>query len=90
MGLRQHFRFIAKSESKVQSFLRGSNSVALVEDRGEFFVFRNRPEDPPFEFDCAIVPGGIESERSGQYFQFLGMFIEAITGEFGPVVVEDK
>ena len=88
MGLRQMFRFEASTPSEVAEFLRGFSSQVDVEDRGEFFVFHPR-SGPDFAFDCALVPGGILSERSGEYFYFLGVFLEALTGHFGKVEVED-
>jgi len=45
--------------------------------------------EPPFQFHCVIVLGGINVNRAGEYFEFLGMFVEALTGEFGKVIVED-
>lgn len=59
-----------------------------VEDRGEFFVFTPMGGES-FTFDCEILPGGLLSDRGGSYFSFLGMFIEALTGQFGPVEIED-
>jgi hypothetical protein len=87
MGLRQTFRFEA-SESEVREFLRGLSSVVDVDDRGDFFVFRPR-EAPEFVFDCELIPGGLKSDRAGEYFNFLGFFVEQLTGQFGKVEVED-
>jgi hypothetical protein len=87
MGLRQTFLFEARAE-EVRSFLRGLSEVVDVEDRSDFFVFRPR-EGPAFEFDCELVPGGVRSERAGEYFWFLGFFVEKLTGQFGKVQVED-
>ena len=88
MGLRQVFRFHADVPSEVAAFLRGFSSQVQVEDRGEFFAFRPRA-GPDFLFDCALIPGGLLCERSGEYFHFLGLFLEALTGQFGKVEVED-
>ena len=86
MGLRQTFRFVA-SQQQIRQFLRGFEGDARVEDRGDFFVFSSRSE-PAFEFDCEVLADGIKSERSGEYFRFLGVFVEALTGQFGKVEVE--
>jgi hypothetical protein len=88
MGLRQEFRFKYSAPSEVQEFLRNFTRTVNVEDRGEFFVFTPR-EGPKFTFDCALMPSGVLSERAGEYYGFLGMFMEALTGHFGAVVVED-
>jgi hypothetical protein len=89
MGLRQQFRFSAQSETLVEQFLRELGEVGVLEEDRERFLFTNRPAQPAFLFHCVIVPGGIDVDRSGEYFEFLGMFVEGLTGHFGPVVVED-
>jgi hypothetical protein len=88
MGLRQTFRFHYASSAEVGAFLRGFASEFEVDDRGEFFVFRPRT-GPPFTFDCELVAEGLRSDRAGNYFEFLGMFVEALTGQFGKVEIED-
>ncbi len=88
MGLHQDFRFKYKSATQVQDFLSTFSDVANVEDRGEFFVF-TRLSGPAFSFDCEVLPFGLRTNRSGEYFLFLGQFVETLTGEFGAVEVED-
>lgn len=68
--------------------LRGFSEVAELDERGSFVVFSQR-DGAEFSFDCELVEDGIISERAGWYFTFLGMFLEALTGTFGPVTVED-
>lgn len=87
MGLHQTFKFSATA-AETTEFLRGLNYAARVDDRGDFFVF-SALSGPEFEFDCGFVPGGLLSNRSGDYFHFLGTFVEALTGRFGKVEVED-
>jgi hypothetical protein len=88
MGLRQQFRFKYSSPADVQTFLRGLSNCAAVDDREVFFVFT--PLDgAPFTFDCELTPAGLLSERAGDYYCFLGLFLEGLTGAFGPVEVED-
>jgi len=87
MGLRQTFRFEASSD-EIRAFLRGLSAVVEVEDRGDFFVFRPR-EGPKFEFECELVSGGLKNDRAGEYFSFLGFFLEQLTGQFGRVEVDD-
>jgi hypothetical protein len=88
MGLHQDFRFTYESPAQVQRFLRALSGVAKVEDRGEFFVFTQQ-SGPAFSFDCELLPFGLRTNRGGEYFLFLGQFVEALTGEFGAVEVED-
>ena len=89
MGLRQCFRFEHQSSEEVRAFLRELSDVAVLDDRGDFFVFSQCPGARPFTFDCELVADGIASDRSGEYFAFLGLFVEALTGRFGGVQVED-
>ncbi len=89
MGLRQSFRFGYQSSEEIRSFLRELADVAVLHDRGDFFVFSQRPGAKPFTFDCELVADGIASDRAGEYFTFLRQFCEALTGKFGCVQVED-
>ena len=89
MGLRQQFRFSAHSETLVEEFLRRLGEVAPLDEEREHFLFSNPPHKPIFTFHCVVVQGGIDVDRAGEYFEFLGVFIEALTGEFGSVTVED-
>ena len=91
MGLRQEFRFeAAPTPAAVRAFLRGFSDLAMVEERHpEFFVFSELPGAPEFTFDFELLPCGLRSERAGQYFPILGAFIERLTGEFGPINIED-
>ena len=78
------------SRSLEREFLRGMSSIAALEERAEsFLVFSQLPGDPEFTFDCELTASGLRSERAGAYFTFFGMFLEALTGQFGAVTVED-
>ena len=89
MGLRQSFRFQFQSEDEVRSFLRSFSHNAVITESPDFFVFSQLPDHPEFTFDCELVPNGLNSDRAGKYFHFLGEFVEAITGRFGQVEIED-
>jgi len=90
MGLRQEFGFKFDSLEDVRSLLRGLTAIASLDERApEFFVFTQRTGEPGFTFDCELTSRGIISERAGEYFEFLGCFVEALTGRFGVVAVED-
>lgn len=88
MGLHQDFRFKYESPAQLRGFLRKLSGIARVDDRGEFFVFTQQ-SGPEFSFDCEVLPFGLRTNRGGAYFLFLGQFVEALTGEFGAVEVED-
>lgn len=90
MGLHQSFRFKHHSSDEVRAFLRELSTLALLDDRSDFFVFSQLPGQLPFTFDCELTAEGIHSERAGEYFAFLGLFVEALTGKFGRVEVEDR
>jgi len=89
MGLRQEFRFKFGTPDEVQKFLRGLSDVATVDDRSDFFVFSQLPGQSEFTFDCELTETGLISDRAGEYFSFLGLFLENLTGQFGSVEVED-
>jgi hypothetical protein len=89
MGLRQTFRFSAQSETLVEQALRRLGEVASLDEERARFLFTNKTGIQPFEFHCVIVQGGIDVNRSGEYFGFLGVFLETLTGDFGAVTVED-
>jgi hypothetical protein len=89
MGLRQSFRFQFQSEDEVRTFLRSFSHSAVITESPDFFVFSQLPGQPKFTFDCELIPDGINSDRAGEYFPFLGEFVETITGCFGQVEIED-
>ncbi|KAF0843140.1 hypothetical protein FNL37_0558 [Methylovorus glucosotrophus] len=89
MGLRQSFRFQFQSKDELLSVLRSFSHSAIVTENIDFFVFSQLAGKPEFTFDCELVPEGLKCDRSGSYFEFLGIFIEVITGEFGQVEIED-
>jgi hypothetical protein len=64
------------------------NEFVYVEDKQDSIVFKPLRGEA-FTFDCEISPNGLYSERSGNYFNFLGMFIEALTGQLGLIKIED-
>jgi len=90
MGLRQQFRFSAQSETLVEDCLRRLGEMAMLDEQRERFLFTNLAGEQRFTFHCVVVVGGIDVDRSGEYFNFLGVFLEALTGDFGRVCVEDE
>ena len=88
--MQQEFRFEYESPDQVRTFLQSLAADARMDVRGDgFVVFTANVGAPGFSFDVAIVPQGLLSVRHGDYFEFLGLFIEALTGTFGPVTIED-
>ena len=88
--MQQDFRFEYPDGGQLGTFLQSLGANADLDRRADdFFVFTARAGEPDFSFDVEIVPTGLRSVRSGNYFEFLGMFVEALTGHFGPVTIED-
>jgi hypothetical protein len=92
MPVQQDFRFRYDEPEDVRSFLRTfAGSMARIDERADdFFVFSAPVGLPAFSVDFWLQPWGLRSLRSGNYFEFLGFFLEAITGHFGPLIVEDS
>lgn len=90
MGLHQSFRFKVSDGVDPRAFLLGLAEIAKIEVRSTgLFVLTELPGQAPFVFDVGIENGRFLTSRSGDYFAFLGMFVEAMTGEFGAVEIED-
>ena len=85
---RQTFWFSAQSETVVEDCLRSLDSVADLDEERETFLFTSKAGEPAFRCKCVIVQGGIEVDRSGNYFGFLGHLVEALASEFGKVAFE--
>ncbi|MBW8311655.1 MAG: hypothetical protein K0M64_06415 [Rhizobium sp.] len=88
--MQQDFRFSYNDPSRLRAFLESLGSDATMDRRtDDFYLFTALPGEPGFSFDVAIVPQGFTSVRGGAYFHFLGLFVEALTGAFGPVTISD-
>ncbi|SDD46271.1 hypothetical protein [Aquimonas voraii] len=89
--MQQDFNFAFESPDQLQAFLESLSGNATLEKRADhFYVFTALPGEADFSFDVAIIPQGFTSVRGGAYFHFLGLFVEAVTGAFGPVTISDK
>ena len=88
MGLRQTFKFKYKDIDEVISFIKNFSETYQVENRNGLYIIKNNDSDN-FIFDVFIEPYGLCTERAGEYFEFFGVFVETLTGNFGAVVIED-
>ena len=88
MGLRQDFRFRFESAADVEQFLQGLSDTYSVESRNGFFLICGKSK-PHFTFDASIEDFGLRSDRAGNYFEFLGILVERLTGQFGSLKIED-
>ncbi len=89
MGLKQKFIFEYKDSKEVVSFIETFSEKYQIQNKhNDFFIIQNS-NNSNFTFDFNIEPYGLSSERTGEYYQFLGLFIELLTGKFGTVEIED-
>lgn len=88
MGLSQAFRFQYENPKDVETFLEGLADSFSVEKRNGLYVIAPK-EGKPFDFDASVEDYGLKTHRAGEYFEFLGIFVERITGQFGPVEIDD-
>jgi hypothetical protein len=63
--------------------LRGLASFATFRAESGFYFYSQRSGEPEFQFDCELINGGLITDREGDYFSFLGHFIDALTVQFG-------
>jgi hypothetical protein len=89
--MQQSFRFEHGGREDIRDFLRSLTGNAALEERAaDFFVFTALPGRAAFSIDFEIVEAGLRSVRHGAYFEFIGVFVEASTGRYGAVTIEDS
>ena len=90
MGLAQKFCFTYKSLSDVEDFINkfSPEFTVLKQDNGLYKI--SQRDGAAFSFELAPEDYGLYTHRSGEYFYFLGLFLERLTGLFGTIEVEDK
>lgn len=88
MGLRQAFRFHYESPKDVEMFLEGLTDSFSVKKADGLYIISQK-EGKPFEFEALVEDYGLRTDRAGEYFEFVGIFVEKITGQFGSVEIED-
>ena len=79
--------FDCDNQEDLDSHLRGLSSVATFRDGTAFYFYSQLPGQPEFEFDCELIQGGLITSRKGEYFSFLGHFIDALTSRFGTLEI---
>ena len=94
MGLRQNFFFTYESVREVEEFIHSFNdNFHINKSSTGLYIFSpkgvNSSDEDYFSFEVAPETFGLYSDRSGSYFEFLGIFIEALTGKFGKVEIDD-
>ena len=89
MGLQQSIKFEYQYEAELINFLLSFSDSFHVTRNSEFFLIEPNVGDA-FEFEAIIQPYGLLTKRSGNYFEFLGIFVEKATGNFERIEIEDK
>lgn len=79
--------FDCDNHEDLDSLLRGLASFATFQEGTAFYFYSQLPGDPEFQFDCELISGGLITERKGDYFTFLGRFIDALTSRFGTLEI---
>ncbi len=88
MGLSQNIRFQYDSREALEAFLQSLEDPFVVKRNREAFTITEPSQS--FTFEIWIEPFGLYTHRSGEYFQFLGILVETLVGEYGPVEIEDQ
>ena len=88
MGLKQDFKFQFNSTQELKDFIMAFSANYLVEEFEEYYQIALK-KDSDFTFYVSIESFGFSSDRAGEYFKFLGIFIEELTGTFGEITIED-
>ena len=88
MGLAQVLITENGDSQKLEEFIDSlSNVVSLKKTETSWII--SEFENQKFKFEIKLITDGYYTHRSGNYFAFLGFFIEALTANFGRVSVED-
>ena len=88
MGLAQNILFEYDNKNEVENFLNDFCKDFLSEKQGDLYIITSDGNNK-FKFEIAIEDNGLYTHRSGQYFEFLGILVEQLTGEFGKIEIED-
>jgi hypothetical protein len=87
MGLSQNISFKYKDTRTLESFIKEFDAQYVITKEGGSFKITDAKNS--FIFEIYLEPFGLYTHRSGEYFQFFGVLIENLSGEFGVVEIED-
>ena len=88
MGLAQTFQFEYESCDEIESLLRDLGEGYQFSEAGRSWMMSSH-EPAPVRIEFRIEDFGLYVHRSGDYFSILGQLVEALTGRFGVVTIED-
>lgn len=81
----QAIRFNCESLETIQKVMRDLSLHASLSEESGFWFFSELDGCEPFKFDCEVVSGGLITERSGEYYEFLGRFVDKLTSSVGSI-----
>jgi hypothetical protein len=87
MGLSQTISFKYDNKKSLESFIKGFSVAYLINTDKGFFIISDDVQS--FSFEVHIKPFGLYTHRSGEYFKFLGVLVESLSGEYGLLEIED-
>jgi len=79
--------FDCDNHEDLDRLLRGLASFATLREGTAFYFYSQLEGEPEFQFDCELITGGLITSRKGEYFPFLGRFIDALTSRFGTLEI---
>lgn len=88
MGLKQDFKFKYEDALEVETFIQSFSDNFVVRKFEDHYLIRDK-NDSGFNLRLSVEPSGIRCDREGEYFRFVGIFVEEITGKFGELTIED-
>lgn len=88
MGLSQDFKFKYNSVNEVKAFIQSLSDNFTVQKLEDHYRISSK-DKTDFSIHLSIEPFGIRCDRSGEYFKFVGILIEELTGNFGKITIED-
>ena len=83
----QFILFECDDVAELDGVLRGLASFATLEEGTAFYFYSELPGQPAFKFECELVTGGLITSRNGDYYWFLGHFVDALTSRFGALEI---
>ena len=88
MGLSQKFIFKYKSVNEIEDFLTEFCNPLQYQHHGKLWIIHEY-NGQMMNFELAVEDYGLYTQRSGNYFEVLGLLVENLTGKFGKVEIDD-
>ncbi len=88
MGLVQTIKFKYSEKAKAIELIKSFSSLYEVNKSDLLWTIYSEAFEP-FKIEIGIEDYGFYTHRSGNYFKCFGELIEAISGQFGKIMIED-